>query len=257
AYGSSSPTTASWLAASASNASRRSKESVSPVGFWKFGTTKNMRGRMPSLRMRRAASATSRPSPSTGTSSTRAPWLRNAESAFANAGDSATTLERLARRRPDRERHRVARLPRDDPDGLVDERAVDLVLVAACAFGQRRDRTAAHRGQDLDGPLASQIALGQESGVLAVDEYVHEAPERAVPQDPRRELGIPIRDLARELRKIIDVEVESRVAAGCGAQRCSEAHGDRHASTSAYAARNSSASAAIAGKSELAASVPL
>src|SRR5207237_1427675 len=114
-----------------------------------------------------------------------------------------------------------------------------------------------HRGQDLDGPLATQIARGQESGVLAVDEDVHEAPERAIPQDPCGELGIAIRDLARELRKIDDIEVEGRVAAGCGAQRCSEAHGDGHASTSAYAARNSSASAAIAGRSELTARVPL
>ena len=169
----------------------------------------------------------------------------------------ANKIERLARRRPDRERHRVARLPRDDPDGLVDERAVDLVLVAACAFGQRRDGAAAHRGQDLDGALAPQIALGQESGVLSVDEYIHEAPERAVPQDPRRELGISIRDLARELRKISDIEVDRRVATGCGAQRGGKAHGDGHASTSAYVARNSSASAAIAGRSELAASVPL
>src|SRR5256886_16268414 len=112
--------------------------------------------------------------------------------------------------------------------------------VAACTFGQRRDRAAAHRGQDLDGALAPQIALRQESGVLAVDEDVHEAPERAVPQDPRGELGIAIRDLARELRKIKYIEVEGRVAAGCGAQRGGKTHGDGHASTPAYAARNSS-----------------
>ena len=169
----------------------------------------------------------------------------------------AHEIERLARWRSDREGHGVARLSRDDPDGLVDERTEDLMLVAAHAFRKRRDRAAAHRGKDLDGAFVSEIRPVEEPRVLAVDEDVHEATELAIAQHPRGELGVTVRDLARKLREIGDVEVERRVTAGGRAQRCGEADGDGHASTSAYTARNSSASAATGGSSDAAASVPL
>ena len=131
------------------------------------------------------------------------------------------------------------------------------MLVTPSGFGQRRDRAAAHRGKDLDGALAPQIARLEETRILAVDEDVHEATELAIAQHPRGELGVTVRDLARQLREIGDVEVERRVTAGGGAQRCGEADGDGHASTSAYTARNSSASAATGDSSDAAASVPL
>src|SRR5438876_4914905 len=117
------------------------------------------------------------------------------------------------------------------------------MLVTPTGFGQRRDRAAAHRGKDLDGSLAPQIARLEEPRVLAVDEDVHEATELAIAQHPRGELGVTVRDLARKLREIGDVEVERRVTAGGRAQRCGEADGDCHTSISAVTVWNSSSSA--------------
>ena len=62
-------------------------------------------------------------------------------------------------------------------------------------------------------------------------------------------------EVERGFKRLV-AHVASR-AAGCGTEWSSEANGDAHASTAAYAVRNSSASAAIGGWSEAAASVPL
>src|SRR5439155_27369457 len=102
------------------------------------------------------------------------------------------------------------------------------MLVTPSGFGQRRDRAAAHRGKDLDGALAPQIARLEETRILAVDEDVHEATELAIAQHPRGEPGVTVSDLARKLPDIGDVEVQRRVTAGGGAQRCGDEDGDGH-----------------------------
>jgi hypothetical protein len=118
----------------------------------------------------------------------------------------ADELERLAGRRADRERHGVACLPGDDPDRLVDERAVHLV-VGAC-LRQRSDRAAGHRRQDLDGLLPGEVAVGpEEAHVLAVDEHVEEARH-----------AVSLEHARLERREAGDERLEG-VADGCGVDR--------------------------------------
>src|SRR2546426_5205919 len=177
----------------------------------------------------------------------------------------ADEVECLPRRGPDGERHGVAGLPRDDADGLVDKRAEDLVRGPP---GERRDRAAAHRREDLDGALVAQIGVGpEEAHILAVDEHVDEPAERAVAEHALRQLGIPVRDRARERANVGRIEWQRGVAAGGGAERRGETNGDAHrakescprraASASAYVARNSSRSGAMTGPSAGVATAPL
>ena len=180
----------------------------------------------------------------------------------------AHELQRLAGRRSHRERDGVPRLPRDDADGLVDERAEHLVLAPGVLFRKRCDRPAAHRGKNLDGALALEVAVrGEEAYVLAVDEHVDEAAELAVAEHARRELGVAVGDLPGERRQVRGIDRERRVTAGRGAKGRGETDGDAHESRglcprvppsrSAYDERNSSTSAAIAGPSGGESSVPL
>ena len=76
-------------------------------------------------------------------------------------------------------------------------------------------------------------------------------------EDTRRELGVTVGDLPGQGRQIGGLERDRCVAAGRGAKGRGETDGDAHARTSAYAARNSSTSAGMAGPSGGESSVPL
>ena len=132
------------------------------------------------------------------------------------------------------------------------------MLAPRALFGKRCDGPTAHRGKDLDGALAAEVTVrGKEANVLAVDEDVDEAPELAVAQHARRELGIVDGDLPGERRQVRSIEGERRVAPGRCPKWRGESDGDAHDRASAYAPRNSSISADISGPSDGDSSAPL
>ena len=115
---------------------------------------------------------------------------------------------------------------------------------------QRCDRAAGHGGEDLDRGLPAEVALGpEEAHVLAIDEHVHEAAERAVAEHARTELGVLLADRLRERAHARGLDGDRRVPAGRGAERRRKPDGEAHASCLAYAARNASASGAMTGPS--------
>src|SRR5438445_553029 len=159
--------------------------------------------------------------------------------------------------RADREKDRVAVLASRNGDGLVDERAEHLT-----ALRQRPDRlgerAAAHRREDLDDALRSEIrAFCEEAQVLAVDKDVHERTECALAKHPRGELGVTLGDLCGQRGEIGCIEGKRGLAAGRGSERRGEPHGKTHPRTPAYADRNSSESASMTSVSLGVAKLPL